>query len=141
MGNLLTQLAKCCQPVPGDPIVGYLTRGKGVSIHRESCQAAQRLLAAQPDRRLPVNWGEAANARYEVKVLVRAYDRKWLLKDLTTLVAQADINSPSVASQIDSARGTAEITLGLQVRDFAQLSDLLGRLHALPGVQEVRRLG
>jgi GTP pyrophosphokinase len=141
VGNLLTQLAKCCQPVPGDPIVGYLTRGKGVSIHRESCQAGQRLLAAQPDRRLPVNWGEAANARYEVKVLVRAYDRKWLLKDLTTLVAQADVNIPSVASQIDSARGTAEITLGLQVRDFAQLSELLGRLHALPGVQDVRRLG
>jgi GTP pyrophosphokinase len=141
VGNLLTQLAKCCQPVPGDPIVGYLTRGKGVSIHREGCQAGQRLLAAQPDRRLPVNWGEAANARYEVKVVVRAYDRKWLLKDLTTLVAQAEINIPSIASQIDSSRGTAEITLGLQVRDFAQLSDLLGRLHALPGVQDVRRLG
>ena len=141
VGNLLTQLARCCQPVPGDPIVGYLTRGKGVSIHRESCQAGQRLLAAQPDRRLPVNWGEGAGARYEVKVLVRAFDRKWLLKDLTTLVAQAEVNIPSIASHIDGAGGTAEITLGLQVRDFAQLSALLGQLHALPGVQEVRRLG
>jgi GTP pyrophosphokinase len=141
VGNLLTQLSKCCQPVPGDPIIGYLTRGKGVSIHRESCQSVQRLLAAAPERQLPVNWGEGAHARYEVRVQVRAFDRKWLLKDLTTLVAQAEVNIPSIASQIDSARGTAEITLGLHVRDFAQLSELLGRIHALPGVQDVRRLG
>jgi GTP pyrophosphokinase len=141
VGNLLTQLAKCCQPVPGDPIVGYLTRGKGVSIHRVGCQAGQRLLAAHPDRQLPVNWGEAAGSRYEVKVLVRAFDRKWLLKDLTNLVAQAEVNIPSIGSQVDTARGFAEITLGLQVRDFAQLSELLGKLHALPGVQDVRRLG
>jgi len=88
-----------------------------------------------------VTWGEAAGSRYEVKVLVRAFDRKWLLKDLTTLVAQAEVNIPSIGSQIDPVRGYAEITLGLQVRDFAQLSELLGKLHALPGVQDVRRLG
>jgi GTP pyrophosphokinase len=141
VGNLLVQLARCCQPVPGDAIVGYLTRARGVSVHRQGCASVQRLLAAQPERALPVNWGGAAGSRYEVNVLVRAYDRKWLLKDLTNLIAQAEINILGMNSQVDAARGLAEIRLALNVNDFQQLSELLGRLNAVPGVQDARRLG
>jgi tetratricopeptide (TPR) repeat protein len=140
VGNLMTQLARCCQPVPGDAIVGYLTRGRGVSIHREGCASAQRLLAAQPERFLPVNWGDAVTSRYEVNVQVRAYDRKWLLKDLTNIVAQSDVNILSIGSQVDSASGLAELGLALKVSDYQQLSELLARLSAVPGVQDARRL-
>ncbi|WP_245559079.1 RelA/SpoT family protein [Arenimonas oryziterrae] len=141
VGNLLVQLARCCQPVPGDAIIGYLTRGRGVSIHRLSCASGQRLVATQPERQLPVNWGQAASSRYEVNVLVRAYDRKWLLKDLTNVIAQAEINILSMSSRADEARGLAEIKLVLKVSDYEQLSELLGKLDAVPGVQDARRLG
>jgi GTP pyrophosphokinase len=141
VGNLMTQLARCCQPVPGDAIAGYLTRGRGVSIHREGCASAQRLLATQPERFLPVNWGDAVKSRYEVNVQVRAYDRKWLLKDLTNIVAQSDVSILSIGSQVDSASGQAEIGLAVKVSDYQQLSELLARLNAVPGVQDARRLG
>ncbi|MFT3806846.1 MAG: bifunctional (p)ppGpp synthetase/guanosine-3',5'-bis(diphosphate) 3'-pyrophosphohydrolase [Arenimonas sp.] len=141
VGNLLVQLARCCQPVPGDAIVGYLTQGRGVSVHRQGCVAVERLIAAKPERALPVNWGRVAGSRYEVNVLIRAYDRKWLLKDLTNLIAQAEINILGMNSQVDPTRGLAEVRVALNVNDFQQLSELLGRLNAVPGVQEARRLG
>ena len=141
IGNLLTQIARCCQPVPGDAIVGYLTQGRGVSIHREGCASAQRLLAAHPERALPVNWGSGPTAGYEARVVVRAYDRKWLLKDLTNLIAQQGVNILGLQSRVDDDRGLAELNLALKVSDYGQLSQLLARLNAVPGVQDARRLG
>ncbi len=141
VGNLLSQLARCCQPVPGDPIVGYLTRGRGVSIHRRGCASVQHLFAAQPERELPVNWGQGESSRYEVGVQVRAFDRKWLLKDVTNVIAQADVSILAIHSQADDARGLVELRLNLRVGDFGQLSKLLGKLDAVPGVQDARRLG
>ena len=141
VGNLLSQIARCCQPVPGDAIVGYLTRGRGVSIHRRNCASVQRLVAAQPDRELPVNWGQAAKSRYEVGIQVRAFDRKWLLKDVTNVIAQAEVNILGISSHLDEARGLADIRVTLKVSDFEQLSQLLAKLDTVPGVQDARRLG
>lgn len=141
VGNLLTQLARCCQPVPGDEIIGYLTRGRGVSIHRASCASLQRLLSQHEDRCLPVNWGESDKSRYLVNVVVRAFDRKWLLKDITNIIGQNEVQIQGVESRIDASHGMAEINFLLKVSDFEQLSDLLGRLNAVPGIQEARRLG
>jgi len=141
VGNLLSQIARCCQPVPGDPIVGYLTRGRGVSIHRAGCPALQRLLLRQPDRMLPVEWGGGPAGNYEVDILVRAFDRKWLLKDLTNAIAQLGVNILGLQSRVDPDRALAELRLAVRVADFGQLSDLLGRLNAIPGVQEAHRLG
>ena len=140
VGNLLSQIARCCQPVPGDPIVGYLTRGRGVSIHRASCPSALRLLARDPDRRLPVEWGRQHASSYEVDLTLRAFDRKWLLKDLTNVIAQMGVNILGVQSRVDESQGIAELRLAVRVADFGQLSDLLGRLSAVPGVQEARRI-
>ena len=141
VGNLLSQIARCCQPVPGDPIVGYLTRGRGVSIHRAGCASVQRLLARQPDRLLPVEWGRASASSYEVDITLRAFDRKWLLKDITNVIAQMGVNILGVQSRVDEASGMAELRIAVRVADFGQLSDLLGRLNAVPGVQEARRIG
>ena len=141
VGNLLTQLARCCQPVPGDEISGYLTRGRGVSIHRTSCASLRRLMSLHEERCLPVNWGQSDKSRYLVNVVVRAFDRKWLLKDITNIIGQNEVQIQGVDSKIDSSHGMAEINFLLKVNDFEQLSDLLGRLNAVPGIQEARRLG
>lgn len=139
VGNLLVQLGKCCQPVAGEPIVGYLTRGRGVTVHRRDCAALQRLAAQHPQRVLPVEWGVAGGG-YEVDALINAIDRKWLLKDITTLIAQEDAHVLDIHS--DSGRpGQLRLRLRLKVSDYGQLSTLLGKLDALPGVQDARRAG
>ena len=139
VGNLLVQLARCCQPVPGEPIAGYLTRSRGVTVHRASCASFARLAAAQPQRVLPVEWG-SSGAGYEVDVAITGVDRKWLLKDVTTLVAQEDAHLSDIRSEVGS-NGRAQLQLKLRVSDYGQLSTLLGKLDALPGVEQARRLG
>ena len=140
VGNLLVQLARCCQPVPGEPIAGYLTRGRGVTVHRDNCPSLLRLAAASPQRVLPVEWGVAGGG-YEVDVQIRALDRKGLLKDITTLIAQEDANVTDIQS--DNVRGSGQVMLRLRLKvaDYGQLSMLLGKLDALPGVEEARRSG
>lgn len=140
VGNLLVQLARCCQPVAGEPISGYLTQARGVSVHRSSCAALQRLAATHPQRVLPVEWGVSGGG-YEVDVQIRALDRKWLLKDITTLIAQEDAHIIDIQSDNLRNSGRAQLRLRLKVSDYGQLSILLGKLDALPGVDEAVRSG
>ena len=137
--NLLVQLARCCQPVPGEPIAGYLTRSRGVTVHRAGCASFARLAAVQPQRVLPVEWGSSGGG-YEVDVAITGVDRKWLLKDVTTLVAQEDAHLSDIRSEVGSD-GRCQLQLKLRVTDYGQLSTLLGKLDALPGVEQARRLG
>ncbi|MCC4597960.1 bifunctional (p)ppGpp synthetase/guanosine-3',5'-bis(diphosphate) 3'-pyrophosphohydrolase [Xanthomonas campestris pv. phormiicola] len=140
VGNLLVQLARCCQPVAGEPIAGYLTRTRGVTVHRVDCASFARLAAGNPQRVLPVEWGQAGGG-YEVDVLVRAMDRRWLLKDITNLIAQEDAHVLEINSDNVRDSGRTQLRLRLKVGDYGQLSTLLGKLDALPGVDEARRLG
>lgn len=139
VGNLLTVLARCCQPLPGDPIAGFITRGRGVSVHRSDCPQLERLRARDASRLIEVEWGTAAQS-YEVDVLLRGYDRKGLLKDVTAAIAATRVHLIGVHSRIDETRGIAEMNLGLRVTDFGQLSDVLDRLLVLPNVIEARRI-
>ena len=139
VGNLLIQLARCCQPVAGDAIVGYLTQGRGVSVHRENCHALAALTSRHPERLLPVEWGRQGEQSYSVDVLVRAYDRKWLLKDLTNVIGAGNGHILALNSRVDAARGVAELKFTLKVSDYGQLGELLSRLAAVPGVSEARR--
>ncbi len=140
VGNLLVQLARCCQPVAGEPIQGYLTRTRGMTVHRADCASLARLGAAHPDRVLPVEWGRKGSA-YEVDVMVRAVDRRWLLKDITNLIAQEDAYVIEINSDNLRESGRVQLRLRLKVNDYGQLSTLLGKLEALPGVDDARRLG
>ena len=140
VGNLLVQLARCCQPVAGEPIVGYLTQTRGVTVHRADCASLLRLAAANPQRVLPVEWGQAGGG-YEVDVVVRAVDRRYLLKDVTNLIAQEDAHVLEINSDNVRDSGQAQLRLRLKVSDYGQLATLLGKLDALPGVHQVRRLG
>lgn len=135
--NMLVQIARCCQPLPGEPIAGYLTRGRGVSVHRADCAAFLRLSASQPQRVLSVEWGRTGGG-HTASVVVDAVDRRWLLKDLTNLIAQDDAHVLSIQSEgLDGSR--VRLRLQLRVRDHEQLSRLLGRVDSLPGVETVRR--
>ncbi|MDQ2701444.1 MAG: bifunctional (p)ppGpp synthetase/guanosine-3',5'-bis(diphosphate) 3'-pyrophosphohydrolase [Pseudomonadota bacterium] len=143
VGNLLVQMSRCCQPLPGEPIGGYLTRSRGVSVHRASCATFLRLASAEPGRVLPVEWGGARSGSHEVDLLLDAIDRKWLLKDLTNLIAQEDAHVLDIHSDnmpATSGRGgRMRLRMRLRVADFGQLSRLLGKLEAIPGIERASR--
>ena len=137
--NLLAQVARCCQPLPGEPITGYLTRARGVSVHRPDCAAFLRLAARQPARVLPVEWGSRRREQ-EVGIRIEGVDRKWLLKDITTLVAQVGVHVASLhAEPVRGGHGRVRVQLQARIADFGQLGQLLSRLEALPGIQSARR--
>jgi GTP pyrophosphokinase len=140
VGNLLTVLARCCQPLPGDPVRGFITKGRGVSVHRADCASLARLARRDPDRVIEVEWGRAAAQSYQVDIELRGFDRKGLQKDVTNLIS--NVGTPIVASssRLEARSGEVEMRFTLRVRDFEQLSSLLGKLVALPNVVEARRV-
>jgi GTP pyrophosphokinase len=137
VGNLLVQIARCCQPLPGEAVAGYLTRSRGVSVHRADCAAFLRLSAKAPQRVMPVEWGQAGGG-FETEVAVDAVDRKHLLKDVTNLIAQEDAHVLSIAGDVGHG-AQVRLKLKLRVQDFGQLSRLLGRIEGLAGVERARR--
>jgi GTP pyrophosphokinase len=140
VGNLMTQLAKCCQPLPGDAVAGFITRGRGVSVHRADCKQLARLRERDAGRVIEVEWGERKELAYEVNVVVRGYDRKWLHKDITNVIAAANAHLIAINTQVDARQGLAEMNFALRVTDFGQLSSLLARLATVPNVLEARRV-
>ncbi len=140
VGNLLTQLARCCQPLPGDAVMGFITRGRGVSVHRADCTSLARLRTRDPSRVIEVEWGNRREQAYEVDVLVRGYDRKWLHKDITNVIASANVHLLAVNTRVDPVSGLATMNFALRVTDYGQLSSLLGKLAAVPNVIEARRM-
>ena len=139
VGNLLTHMAQCCRPVPQDPIVGYITRGRGVSIHRQDCPNLLRLAATERERLLTVDWGGSAGNVYPVEVEILAYDRAGLLRDITSVLANEKINVIGVNTYTDKADYAAHMHLTLEIRDIAELSRVLSRIGQLPNVIEVQR--
>jgi GTP pyrophosphokinase len=140
VGSLMHQMARCCQPVPGDPIVGYITQGRGVSIHRQDCRQFLNLQRRQPERVLDVQWASGSRSRYPSRILVRAWDRRELIKDIGTLLAAERVNVTGMNAQHGDTGDEVSIELTVQVEDFDQLSTLLSRLQAIPSVTDARRL-
>lgn len=137
--NLLAQVARCCQPLPGEAIIGYLTRTRGVSVHRPECAAFLRLAGKEPARVLPVEWGAHQKGQV-VAIRIEAIDRKALLKDITTLMAQLGVHVLGLtAEQARGGYGRMRIALRARVADFGQFGLLLARLESLPGVNSARR--
>jgi GTP pyrophosphokinase len=140
VGNLLTALARCCQPLPGDPVAGFITRGRGVTVHRADCASLARLRARVPERVIEVHWGESGERAYEVEISVSGYDRKHLHRDVTAAIANAGAQIVSSGSRADPLRGEVRMRFVLRLRDFGELSALLARLMALPNVIDAHRL-
>jgi GTP diphosphokinase / guanosine-3',5'-bis(diphosphate) 3'-diphosphatase len=137
--GLLTNMARCCNPVPGDEIVGYITRGRGATIHRSDCPNMLRI--QDRERVVRVSWGEPKNT-YPVAVRIKAYDRDGLVKDVSNLVSDEGINMGQVKADVDHDHklNMAVVNLVLEVRDAEQLTRALTRLEALPNVMEVHRV-
>lgn len=141
VGNLLVQMAQCCKPVAGDAIAGYITRGRGVAVHRADCRGLAGQVARDPARLIPVQWSRGHAQQYAARIRVDAYDRPGLLKDLTTLLAGEKINILDLGTRVDRDQGTAHVDLTFEIGDFEQLSEVLGKLKRIAAVYDVRRLG
>jgi len=140
VGNLMTSMAKCCQPVPGDPVCGYITRGRGVTIHRDDCPNALRWVREENPRLIQVRWRKQHDSGYRVNLLISAYNRRELIKDISTLMATSDVTVTDINSHVDERTEEVKIRLQVTVKDYQHLSDLLSRLGAIPNVFEARRL-
>jgi GTP pyrophosphokinase len=140
VGNLMTSMARCCHPVPGDPVVGYVTRGRGVTIHREDCRQIVHWQAENSPRLLQVRWGEKPATRYAVQLMIRAFDRRDLIRDISTVLSTADVQVTDISSNLDETLDEVTIRLKVRVRDYEQLSELLSRLGSVHNVIEARRL-
>ena len=135
--SLLTQLARCCRPAPPDEIVGYVTRGKGVSIHRGNCSNLRSLLKSAPERMVDVAWGKQADAVYPVELLVLAQDRPGLLRDVSEVYAREKLNVVGVNSS--SANGEARMLFTIEIRSAADVNRVLAAVREVKDVFTARR--
>ena len=140
VGNLMTSMARCCQPVPGDSICGYITRGRGVTIHRDDCPNALRWVREDNPRLIQVRWRRQADSGYRVNLVIGAYNRRELIKDISTMMATSDVSVTDINSHLDEQTEEVSIRMQVTVKDYQQLSDLLSRLNTIPNVFEARRL-
>jgi GTP pyrophosphokinase len=139
VSDLLTNLAKCCQPVPGDKVLGFVTRGTGITIHRESCPNILYQKHKAGERVVEVSWGEDKEQTYPMTVLVSAFDRKGLLKDISTVFADEKINVLEIKTRTEVADQSVQMEILLEVASLELMSKLLSKLDQLPNVLSVKR--
>jgi GTP pyrophosphokinase len=140
VGDLLTHMARCCKPVPYDPIVGFITRGRGVTVHRQNCPHMKRLSDADIARRVQVHWsGQPGNDIYPVDIHIRASDRKGLLRDISSVISNEDVDVIGVNTHSDRTNDTATMRVTVEIADMKQLSRVIGKVAQIPDVIEVRR--
>jgi GTP pyrophosphokinase len=137
VGNLVTHLAQCCHPVPGDKIIGYITRSRGVTIHRQDCHSVQH--EDEKDRLVPVEWGQT-DALYPVNIHVEAWDRVGLMRDITVIVAEEKVNITSMITRNQGDR-TTHMEFTMETQGLAQLSRLLKKIESVKGVLRIVRIG
>lgn len=139
VGNLMTQMAKCCQPLPDDEIIGYITLGRGVTIHRQDCTNVQQLRTDEPQRLVDVEWGSKKTLMYPVDIRITAWDRTGLLRDITMVLANEKVNVLSINTQTDKQENLAKILVTLEVSGLEALGQVLSRINQLPNVADVQR--
>ncbi|NVJ61325.1 MAG: GTP diphosphokinase [Gammaproteobacteria bacterium] len=139
VGSLLTKIAGCCKPVPGDSIQGYITQGRGVVVHRKDCQYILKAIETTPERLIKVSWGDQQNDDYQVDIGIEAYDRKGLLKDITTVFANAKASIESMNTSTNTKSQGVVINIRMYVENTDKLSRVLAQLSQVPNVTEVKR--
>jgi GTP pyrophosphokinase len=142
MDSLLTSLARCCRPAPPDAISGYVTRGRGVAVHRKACSNLKQMAAAVPGRVIDVEWGKPGRDRvavYALDVIVEANDRPGLLRDISEVFAKDKMNVTGVHTQTAKDRSTAWMTFTVEVNDAARLAPTLTQIGRVAGVRHARR--
>jgi len=138
-GGMLVNLAKCCSPAAGDDIIGYVTRGRGVTVHRADCTNMQNIPDVERERLIEVNWGSVSEQyTYIVPVEIVAQDREGLLRDITTMIAEERVNIASVS--VDTKQYVATLSVSLEIANNRQLSRILNKIENIPNVYEARRV-
>ena len=135
VGDLLTRIAQCCNPIPGDPIMGFVTRTRGVTVHKESCISLTN--EDEPDRIVTVDWGQA-HELYPVRIKMKAYDRVGLLRDVTLMVSEEKVNIASVITK-ELPDGTVTMELTVHTTGLDQLGKVFAKLEGIRGVTSVTR--
>jgi GTP pyrophosphokinase len=138
MDDVLVRLSKCCNPVPGDEIVGFITRGRGVSVHRATCPNA-KALEGSPERFIKVEWDHSSHTTYHIEVFVQAVDRLRLLQDVTMRVAESGVNILSSATNTHKD-GIVDMRFLFETGEMNNLDALLRSLRAVEGVFVARRM-
>jgi GTP pyrophosphokinase len=139
--DVLVYRAKCCNPIRGERIVGYITRGKGVAVHSVQCPNVQNLMY-EPERRIAVDWGRGAGGPLPVKVMVYTDDRPGILHQLTSILNDESSNIRSLEARGDEKRSddSAIIDITMEVRDKKQLERVVGAFRRIPGVRDIERV-
>lgn len=140
VGNLMHHMARCCQPIPGDAITGYITMGRGISIHRSDCEQFLDLQASHPERVVESVWGDNYAGGFHLNIRIVASDRNGLLRDITTVLANEKISVLGVSSRMDSKKQLATIDMEIELQNVEILSKILARLAKLDDVIEAKRL-
>jgi GTP pyrophosphokinase len=139
IGDLLSTYARCCKPVPPEPIVGYITVGRGVSIHSQSCANLARLKLKSPARVLAVDWGKLAGGEFPVDIEVQAFDRRGLVRDVSAALADEKISIRGMTTVTDKHDNVAHMRIGISISGLPQLSKVLSRIAQVPNIIGARR--
>ncbi len=139
VGDLLCNFARCCKPVPPEPIVGYITLGRGVSIHRQDCGNFLGLNQRNPERIIEVDWGESDSATYPVDLVLRAHDRTGLIRDISTVLADEGASVTDMSSHTDKKSMQTIMNISIEILDLPTLSTAISRLEQLSNVVSVKR--
>ncbi|WP_196137864.1 GTP diphosphokinase [Aliikangiella sp. G2MR2-5] len=139
VGNLLTRMAGCCKPVPGDEICGFVSQGRGIMIHRADCRYLLNSRAKSPEKILDVEWSHAVNENYLIDLLIKAYDRKGLLGDVTTLMADEKVSVTSLNTHVNKKRLMVSINIQIEVPSVSTVSKIMTKLEQLPTIVSVQR--
>src|SRR3990167_1701033 len=139
VGDLLTHIANCCKPIPGDPIVGYITQGHGVSIHHRDCKNIINLDDHYNNKLIEVEWIETTQASYPVDIEIQAFDRAGLISDIAQILANDKINILNLNTVTNKKQHTAYITVTIEINDLADLSHILDKINQIPNINSVIR--
>lgn len=139
IGELLSSYAGCCKPVPPEPIVGYITVGRGVSIHSQACGNLARLSIKSPARVLAVDWGKIAGSEFPLDIEVQAFDRRGLVRDVSAALADEKISIQGMTTLTDKRDNVAHMRIGISISGLPQLSKVLSRIAQLPNIISARR--
>jgi len=138
-GGVLTHLAKCCNPIPGDDVIGYITRGRGVTVHRQDCPNIARMDLPDLERLIEVDWGSDKHT-FPIQVVVTAYDRSGLLRDITEVIANNEINMAAVSTGKRSRYNILPVYMTLEVPDLSSLTRVLGKIAQVRNVLDAHRM-
>jgi GTP pyrophosphokinase len=139
VGNLMTHMAGCCQPLPGDAIIGYITVGRGIAVHRDDCDQFKNLQEHHPERVVEATWGDQYASGYEASIRIVANDRNGLLRDITSILANEKANVLRMSSNSDVAKQTAIINMTLELYNLDSLNKLLTKVSLIDDVIEAKR--